>query len=148
LSYASPLLFKRWIERPDASEAMKGGILVFLTLGTLALAARVILNHYQLEFLFGKYAMLAGILWIVLIAAAFDGFQRALVAYVYAQGFPWLPATSEMSRMLVIAAGLAFWPVQQVGDVAWIVCFAATVSSTVLLIVHLWVKYTTKGLAT
>jgi O-antigen/teichoic acid export membrane protein len=89
LSYASPLLFKRWIGRPDASEAIKAGIWVFLTLGTLAFAARVILGRYQLEFWFGKYAMLAGILWIVLIAAAFDGFQRALVAYVYAQGFPW-----------------------------------------------------------
>ena len=145
LSYASPLLFKRWMERPDASEAMKVGAMVFLILGACALIVRVLLSNTDSSSWLGGYLMLADILWIGLLAAAFDGFKRALVAYVYARGSPWLPATSEILRMVIVAGGFALWPIRQVSNVAWIVCIAAMVSSTTLLVIHRRMKWATEG---
>jgi hypothetical protein len=148
ISYSLPLLFKRWMEHPvDVSEAVKGGFLVFLMFSGVALVARFFLSNLHPGSLLGVYSAMADFLWIVLFATAFDGFQRIITAYANAQGAPWLSATSETLRMIVVALGLALWPIQQVRDVAWIVCIAAIFSSAMPLAVYRRVKLVTEGLA-
>lgn len=132
ISYTVPLLFKRWMEHPDISGSLKAGIFVLGILIGLSIVIRYVLNDIVPSSWLGEYSSITYFLWVMLLAAAFDGCQKILAVYANAQGAPWLSATSEILRLVVVAGGLAFWSIQHVRDVAWIVCIAAMTSSLFL----------------
>lgn len=134
LSFASPLLFKRWMERPGKIEAMKGGIVVFVAIGGLAPITYILLNNSAFESRLGEYSRLTDMLWIVILAAAFDGCKKSLAALAYAEGSPRIPAAAEVLRLIFVATGVYFWPIQQLTDVAWIIGAGSVLSLAVLLV--------------
>lgn len=146
VNYTIPLLFKRWMEHPNASEAMRVGIWVVAILGGLALVVRYLLIYIIPGSWLGAYSSMVDVLWIVLFAVAFDSGRGILAVHAKAHGMPWLSATSETLRLIVVAGGLALCSIQQVQDVAWIMCVAAIVSTTMLLTVHCLLKWASGGL--
>jgi hypothetical protein len=136
ISYTVPLLFKRWMERPDALASMKSAVLVVVILGGLAFVIRYIISNIIPSTWLGDYSSISLFLWILFLATAFDGCQKILAVYANAQGTPWLSPTSEILRLIIVVSGLTFYPIQKVSDVAWIVCAAAMLSSGMLLLKH------------
>jgi hypothetical protein len=115
----------------------------FMVLCILALVVRFILNDVVPIYWLGDYSSMIDFLWILLLAAAFDGCQKVISVHANAQGVPWLAASSEIVRLVTVVTGITFWPIVQARDVASIVCVGAMLSLMISIFGFRRIKTTT-----
>lgn len=105
ISYAAPLLLRRWMEQPGESAARRGSMLVFgVLMGAAALtgAASAVWPDLGLGV---AYAGATLALAILLVGGAAEAASRLLTVQASASGLPWVAVWAEAARWAVLAIG-------------------------------------------
>lgn len=107
ISYAAPLLLRRWMEQPGAHAARRGALAVFcLLMAAAALVGAASLVWPDLG-LGAAYAGATLALAILLVGGAAEAASRLLTVQASASGLPWIAVRAEMARWAVLLAGWA-----------------------------------------
>ena len=105
ISYAAPLLLRRWMERPDAQASRRwGGRLFLLLLGIAALVGLLSTRWPDLG-LGPAYAGATQALALLLVGGAAEAASRVLTVQASATGLPWIAVRAEATRWSVLAIG-------------------------------------------
>jgi len=105
ISYAAPLLLRRWMERPGAAAARRGaGIVLGLLLACAALAWLAAFVRPDLG-LGAAYAGATRALAVLLAGGAAEAASRVLTVQASARGTPWIAVRAEGARWSVLALG-------------------------------------------
>lgn len=110
ISYAAPLLLRRWMERPGAEAARRiaGAVCAFLLLfAGFAWAAGLVSPDLGLG---AAYAGATHAVAILLVGAAAEAASRVLAAQAGARGTPWIVVRAEVARWTVLAGGWLVLP--------------------------------------
>lgn len=105
VTYAAPLLFRRWMEQPGARASRRwAGTLFALLLAAAALvwAGSSVWPDLGLG---PAYEGTAHALAILLVGGAAEAASRVLTAQASAAGRPWIAVRSEAARWIVLASG-------------------------------------------
>ena len=105
ISYAAPLLLRRWMERPGghASRRWSGGL--FLALLAIAALVALLSTHWPDLGLGAAYAGATQALALLLVGGAAEAASRVLTAQASATGLPWIAVRAEAARWGVLAIG-------------------------------------------
>ena len=105
ISYAAPLLLRRWMERPGARASRRwSGRLFLMILAMAALVALLALRWPDLG-LGAAYAGATRALALLLVGGAAEAASRVLTAQASATGLPWIAVRAEAARWSVLAVG-------------------------------------------
>jgi hypothetical protein len=105
VSYAAPLLFRRWMERPGAQASQRWALMLFgalLGVATLAWLAAPLWPRLGLG---SGYEGLARALAVLLVGGAAEAASRVLGVNANASGTPWVAVRAEAARWFVLGAG-------------------------------------------
>lgn len=109
-NYAAPLLYKRWMEAPDNSQAIR--LAIILGIGSFLVISMLLLIQGQLPMLesVSAYSALIELKWAFAVAAAAEVMIRIVAVSTTSAGYPLAPALAESVRLalLGIAVGLGF----------------------------------------
>jgi hypothetical protein len=124
ISYAAPLLLRRWMERPGAaaSRRVAGGVFALLlaAAGVVALAA----DAWPDLGLGAAYTGVTRALAVLLAGGAAEAASRVLTVHASASGLPWIGVRAEAARWAVLGLGWlaltapSLWAVSAVWAVA------------------------------
>ena len=105
ISYAAPLLFRRWMEQPGARVSRRwGGMLFVLLLAVAALVWLLSIRWPDLG-LGVAYAGATQALALLLVGGAAEAASRVLTVQASATGLPWVAVRAEAARWSVLAIG-------------------------------------------
>ena len=105
ISYAAPLLFRRWIDRPGAAASRQIASMVFaLFLMAAAIAWLVALVKPELG-LGAAYVGALPALVVLLTGCAAEAASRVLTVQASARGAPWIAVRAEAVRWTVLVSG-------------------------------------------
>lgn len=105
ISYAAPLLLRRWMERPGAQAARRwAGVLFVLLLGAALLVWTVAPLWPDLG-LGAKYVGATRALALLLAGGAAEAASRVLTVQASASGLPWIAVRAEATRWTVLGIG-------------------------------------------
>ena len=105
VSYATPLLFRRWMERPGARASQRWALMLFsalLVVAVLVWLAAPLWPHLGLG---PSYVGLTSALAVLLVGAAAEAASRVLGVNANASGTPWVAVRAEVARWGVLGAG-------------------------------------------
>ena len=105
ISYAAPLLLRRWMERPGAAASRRVAMLVF---GVLLVAAGLVWiasSAWPDLGLGPAYAGVTSALALLLAGGAAEAASRVLTVQASASGRPWIGVRAEAARWAVLAIG-------------------------------------------
>ena len=105
ISYAAPLLFRRWMEQPGAGASRRWAGLLFGLLLAAALLVWVLAAVWPDLGLGTAYAGATQALALLLAGGAADAASRLLTVQASASGSPWIAVRAELARWAVLAAG-------------------------------------------
>ena len=105
ISYAAPLLLRRWMERPGARAARRVAGIVFALLLLAALAVAGAAMRWPDLGLGPSYAGATQALAVLLAGGAAEAASRVLTVQASASGLPWIGVRAEMTRWAVLAIG-------------------------------------------
>ena len=111
ISYAAPLLLRRWMEQPGAAASRRGAMLVFgvlLVVAALMWAASSVRPDLGLG---TAYAGTTSALAVLLAGGAAEAASRVLTVQASASGRPWIGVRAEAARWAVLAIG--WWVLPQ-----------------------------------
>lgn len=111
ISYAAPLLLRRWMEQPGAQASRRwGGRLFAALLGVAALVGLLSVRWPDIG-LGPAYAGVTQALALLLVGGAAEAASRVLTVQASATGLPWVAVRAESARWAVLALGwCAPWP--------------------------------------
>ena len=105
ISYAAPLLLRRWMEWPGAQASRRwSGALFLLLLGIAALAWLLSIRWPDLG-LGSAYAGATQALALLLVGGAAEAASRVLTVQASATGLPWIAVRAETARWSVLVTG-------------------------------------------
>ena len=102
VSYAAPLLFRRWMERPGARASQRWALLLFGALLGVAALAWLASPLWPRLGLGAGYDGLARALAVLLVGGAAEAASRVLGVNANASGTPWVAVRAEVARWLVL----------------------------------------------
>ncbi len=105
ISYAAPLLLRRWMERPGAAASRRVAGIVFATLLTAAAVMALAAGAWPDLGLGNAYAGTTGALAVLLAGGAAEAASRVLTVQASASGRPWVAMRAEAARWAVLAIG-------------------------------------------
>jgi hypothetical protein len=103
ISYAAPLLLRRWMERPGARAARRAAVTVFAALCLAAAAVGVAGTVWPDLGLGRAYAGATFALAVLLAGGAAEASSRVLTVHASASGLPWVGVRAEVVRWSVLA---------------------------------------------
>ena len=133
ISYAAPLLLRRWMEQSGAGASKRWGWRLFLALLTLAAAAGVASLRWPDLGLGPAYAGVTLALAILLAGGAAEATSRILTVQASATGLPWVAVRAEVARWVVLVVGVlsplpvGLWPLCVVWSLAAVAAAAVFV---------------------
>lgn len=105
ISYAAPLLFRRWMERPGAQASRRWSAGLFLMLLAVAAGVGMLSTRWPDLGLGAAYAGATQALALLLVGAAAEAASRVLAVQASATGQPWIAVRAEAARWGVLAVG-------------------------------------------
>jgi len=102
VSYAAPLLFRRWMERPGAQASQRWALMLFGALLGLAALVWLAAPLWPRLGLGSGYDGLARALAVLLVGGAAEAASRVLGVNANASGTPWVAVRAEVARWLVL----------------------------------------------
>jgi hypothetical protein len=107
ISYAAPLLLRRWMERPGAAASRRVAGVVFATLLAAAALMGLSAGMWPDLGLGVAYAGTTSALAVLLAGGAAEAASRVLTVQASATGRPWIAVRAEAARWAVLAIGWA-----------------------------------------
>jgi len=105
ISYAAPLLLRRWMEQPGARASRRAAAMVFALIAGAALAAAALATRWPDLGLGAAYAGATAALAVLLAGGAAEAASRVLTVQASAQGQPWVAVRAEAARWTVLLVG-------------------------------------------
>lgn len=105
ISYAAPLLLRRWMEQPGAAASRRVATLVFGALLTVAGLVWMAAGAWPDLGLGPAYAGTTRALAVLLTGGAAEAASRVLTVQASASGQPWIAVRAEGARWAVLAIG-------------------------------------------
>ena len=105
VSYAAPLLFRRWMERPGAQASRRWALLLFGALLGVAALVWLAAPLWPRLGLGSGYEGLARALAVLLVGGAAEAASRVLGVNANASGTPWVAVRAELARWGALGAG-------------------------------------------
>jgi O-antigen/teichoic acid export membrane protein len=105
VSYAAPLLFRRWMERPGAQASRRWALMLFVALLGVAALVWLAAPLWPRLGLGAGYDGLARALAVLLVGGAAEAASRVLGVNANASGTPWVAVHAEIARWLVLGGG-------------------------------------------
>ena len=105
ISYAAPLLLRRWMEQPGAAASRRIALLVFGVLLVAAALMRIASGAWPDLGLGPAYAGATSALAVLLAGGAAEAASRVLTVQASASGRPWIGVRAEAARWAVLAIG-------------------------------------------
>lgn len=102
ISYAAPLLLRRWMERPGALAAQRVAGAVFVALLAVAAGVAVASTAWPDLGLGASYAGATQALAVLLVGGAAEAASRVLTVQASASGLPWVGVRAELARWSVL----------------------------------------------
>jgi O-antigen/teichoic acid export membrane protein len=110
VSYAAPLLFRRWMERPGAQASQRWALMLFGALLGVAALVWLAAPLWPRLGLGAGYEGLARALAVLLVGGAAEAASRVLGVQANASGTPWIAVRAEVARWVVLGGGLVAAP--------------------------------------
>lgn len=110
VSYAAPLLLRRWMEQPGAVAARRWSARLFVVLAGLAALVALAARHRPDLGLGSAYAGTTQALALLLVGGAAEAASRVLTVQAGASGLPWRAVRAESARCGVLALGWLLLP--------------------------------------
>lgn len=108
VSYAAPLLFRRWMERPGAQVSQRWALMLFGALLGIAALVWLAAPLWPRLGLGAGYDGLARGLAVLLVGGAAEAASRVLGVNANASGTPWVAVHAEVARWVVLGLGGLF----------------------------------------
>ncbi len=105
ISYAAPLLFRRWMEWPGAHASRRWSGSLFLMLLAIAALVAMLSTRWPDLGLGAAYAGATQALALLLVGGAAEAASRVLTVQASATGLPWVAVRAEAMRWSVLAVG-------------------------------------------
>lgn len=105
ISYAAPLLLRRWMERPGAQASRRVAGVVFVLLLVAATAVWLVAGPWPDLGLGAAYIGATRALAVLLAGGAAEAASRVLTVQASASGLPWIAVRAEAARWAVLAIG-------------------------------------------
>ena len=105
ISYAAPLLLRRWMEQPGAQASRRVAGAVFALLIAVAALAWVVAGAWPDLGLGPAYSGATRALAVLLAGGAAEAASRVLTVQASATGLPWIAVRAEAARWAVLALG-------------------------------------------
>ena len=105
ISYAAPLLLRRWMEQPGAAASRRVARIVFALLLAAALLMWLVAGAWPDLGLGPAYAGATRALAVLLAGGAAEAASRVLTVQASASGLPWIAVRAEAARWAVLATG-------------------------------------------
>ncbi|MES3013363.1 MAG: hypothetical protein V4750_06495 [Pseudomonadota bacterium] len=105
ISYAAPLLFRRWMERPGAQASRRWSAGLFLALLAIAALVGMLSTRWPDLGLGLAYGGATQALALLLVGGAAEAASRVLTVQASAIGLPWIAVRAEAARWGVLAVG-------------------------------------------
>ena len=105
VSYAAPLLFRRWMEQPGTRASQRWAVWLFATLLAVAVLMWLAAPLWPHLGLGDAYVGLTRALALLLVGAAAEAVSRVLGVNASASGTPWVAVRAEAARWLVLCVG-------------------------------------------
>ncbi len=105
ISYAAPLLFRRWMERPGAHASRRWSGWLFVVLLAVAALVGMLSTRWPDLGLGAAYAGATQALALLLVGGAAEAASRVLTVQASATGLPWIAVRAEAARWGVLAVG-------------------------------------------
>ena len=111
ISYAAPLLLRRWMEQPGAVASRRVALLVFGVLLGVAALMWMAAGAWPDLGLGPTYAGTSSALAVLLAGAAAEAASRVLTVQASASGRPWIAVRADAARWAVLATG--WWALER-----------------------------------
>lgn len=134
INYAVPLLFRHWMGGAAQRQARQTAALAGLGLLACAALAALLARLQPDLFLGARYAGVAGLLPLLLVAAGAEAVLRILCVQANALGRPWQPAVAEAVRCMALFAAWAVGPALSLGVACGTWALAAACAAAVLVV--------------
>lgn len=105
ISYAAPLLLRRWMERPGAQASRRAAGVVFIALAVASALVGALAAVVPDLGLGPAYAGTTAALAVLLAGGAAEAASRVLTVQASAQGLPWIAVRAECARWIVLLVG-------------------------------------------
>jgi O-antigen/teichoic acid export membrane protein len=105
VSYAAPLLFRRWMEEPGAQASQRWALMLFGALLGIAALLWLAAPLWPRLGLGAGYDGLARALAVLLVGGAAEAASRVLGVQANASGTPWVAVRAELARWVVLWLG-------------------------------------------
>jgi hypothetical protein len=105
ISYAAPLLFRRWMEQPGARASRRWAGWLFASLLIAAAAVALLSLGWPDLGLGAAYTGATRALALLLVGGAAEAASRVLTVQASATGLPWVAVRAETARWSVLGAG-------------------------------------------
>jgi hypothetical protein len=105
ISYAAPLLLRRWMEQPGAQASRRVAGAVFVLLIAVAALAWIVAGAWPDLGLGPAYSGATRALAVLLAGGAAEAASRVLTVQASASGLPWIAVRAEAARWAVLAIG-------------------------------------------
>ena len=105
VSYAAPLLFRRWMERPGAQASKRWALMLFAALLGIAALVWFAAPLWPRLGLGTGYEGLARALAVLLVGGAAEAASRVLGVNANASGTPWIAVRAEVTRWVALGGG-------------------------------------------
>jgi len=107
ISYAAPLLLRRWMEQPGARASRRAAAAVFVLIAVVAIVVGASAQAWPDLGLGAAYDGATAALAVLLAGGAAEAASRVLTVQASAQGLPWVAVRAEIARWSVLLIGWA-----------------------------------------
>ena len=134
VTYAAPLLFRRWMEQSGARASQRLAALLFMGLLGVAAAVGLAAPLWPDLALGPAYAGATAALAVLLAGGAAEAASRVLTVHASASGLPWVGVRAEAARWVALGFGWLLLP-QPLGLLALCAVWAAAAWAAALVVV-------------
>lgn len=136
LNYAAPLLFRRWLDSPEARAPMLMACTAAASILVVALLVHLVPWPDAAIALLGPYSDLRLLVGWMLVAASAEAMTRILNVAANAAGRPWVPAGAELVRLFTLIAAAMFLTTTSIQAFAVVWAASAVAASLFVVTLH------------